>query len=171
VICQVRPGQASDHGHALRNLRHGAATLVLAAGPDLRIVQDQLGHSSIVLTTDTYISVLPQTARAQDTAGSSSPPASAPPTAPPPQEAPGGPPRSGPAMAIPGLAAGHTAPAGIPRRWARCCWPARKTADANRDHDRDSDDGLAISARTPGEHIRQGSLPVGPTAIRRRLAP
>ena len=74
MICQVRPGQASDHGHSLRNLRHGAATLVLAAGPDLRIVQDQLGHSSIVLTADTYISVLPQTARAQDTAGSSSPP-------------------------------------------------------------------------------------------------
>ncbi len=48
----------------LHNLRHGAATLALAAGADLRTVQDQMGHSSIVLTADTYISVLPEVARA-----------------------------------------------------------------------------------------------------------
>jgi hypothetical protein len=34
------------------------------AGVDLRIVQDMLGHSSIVLTADTYTSVLPQVAHA-----------------------------------------------------------------------------------------------------------
>ena len=44
-------------------LRHGAATLALAAGTDLKVVQDQLGHSTIVLTADTYTSVLPETAR------------------------------------------------------------------------------------------------------------
>jgi integrase len=50
----------------LHDLRHGAATLALAAGADLRTVQDQMGHSSIVLTADTYISVLPEVARAAE---------------------------------------------------------------------------------------------------------
>jgi integrase len=47
----------------LHDLRHGAATLALAAGVDLRVVQEMLGHSSIVLTADTYTSVLPDVAR------------------------------------------------------------------------------------------------------------
>ena len=34
----------------------------LAAGNDLKIVQTMLGHSSIVLTADTYTSVLPDLA-------------------------------------------------------------------------------------------------------------
>ena len=46
----------------LHDLRHGAATLALAAGADLKVVQDMLGHSSIVLTADTYTSVLPEVA-------------------------------------------------------------------------------------------------------------
>jgi len=46
----------------LHDLRHGAATLALTAGVDLRVVQDMLGHSSIVLTADTYTSVLPAVA-------------------------------------------------------------------------------------------------------------
>jgi hypothetical protein len=44
------------------DLRHGAASLALAAGADLKVVQDMLGHSSIVLTADTYTSVLPEVA-------------------------------------------------------------------------------------------------------------
>jgi hypothetical protein len=34
----------------------------LAAGVDLRVVQEMLGHSSIVLTADTYTTVLPAVA-------------------------------------------------------------------------------------------------------------
>lgn len=48
----------------LHDLRHGAATLALAAGTDLKIVQEMLGHSTITLTADTYTSVLPEIARA-----------------------------------------------------------------------------------------------------------
>ena len=40
----------------LHGLRHGAATVALAAGADLKVVQDQLGHSTITLTADTYTS-------------------------------------------------------------------------------------------------------------------
>ncbi|MGW9348443.1 protein kinase domain-containing protein [Nocardiopsis flavescens] len=45
------------------DLRHGAATLALAAGVELKVVQAMLGHASIVLTADTYASVLPEVAR------------------------------------------------------------------------------------------------------------
>lgn len=41
------------------DLRHGAASLALAADADLKVVQDMLGHASLVLTADTYTSVLP----------------------------------------------------------------------------------------------------------------
>jgi hypothetical protein len=47
----------------LHDVRHGAASLALAAGADLKVVQDMLGHASIVLTADTYTSVLPEVAR------------------------------------------------------------------------------------------------------------
>jgi integrase len=39
----------------LHDLRHGAATLMLLVGADLKTIADQLGHSSIVLTADTYL--------------------------------------------------------------------------------------------------------------------
>jgi integrase len=45
------------------DLRHGAATLALAAGVDMKVVQAMLRHSSITVTADTYTSVLPDLAR------------------------------------------------------------------------------------------------------------
>jgi site-specific recombinase XerD len=53
---------AACHRSQLHDLRHGVATLALAAGIDMNVVQEMLGHSSIVLTSDTYSSVLPQVA-------------------------------------------------------------------------------------------------------------
>ena len=47
----------------LHDLRHGAATLMLAAGADLKLVQELLGHSTIAVTADTYTHVLPELAR------------------------------------------------------------------------------------------------------------
>src|ERR1039457_3400422 len=47
----------------LHDLGHGAATLLLAAGHDMKVVQDTLGLSSITIAADTYTSVLPQLAR------------------------------------------------------------------------------------------------------------
>jgi len=47
----------------LHDLWHGAATLALAAGADLKVIQAMLGHASIVLTADTDTSVLPDIAR------------------------------------------------------------------------------------------------------------
>jgi integrase len=47
----------------LHDLRHGAASLAHEAGADLKILQDLLGHSSIVVTADTYTSVLPLSQR------------------------------------------------------------------------------------------------------------
>jgi integrase len=47
----------------LHDLRHGAATLTLAAGADMKTVQELLGHSTYTLTANTYTSVLPAYAR------------------------------------------------------------------------------------------------------------
>ena len=47
----------------LHDLRHGAATLALATGVEMKVVQAMLRHSSITITSDTYTSVLPQVAR------------------------------------------------------------------------------------------------------------
>jgi integrase len=48
----------------LHDLRHGAASIALAAGVDLKVVQDMLGHASIVTTADIYTSVLSEAAHA-----------------------------------------------------------------------------------------------------------
>jgi integrase len=46
----------------LHDLRHGAATLALAAGVDMKIVQEMLGHVTLAFTGDVYTSVLPDLA-------------------------------------------------------------------------------------------------------------
>ncbi len=45
------------------DLRHGAASLAREASADLKTLQDLLGRSSIVVTADTYTSVLPEVQR------------------------------------------------------------------------------------------------------------
>jgi hypothetical protein len=42
----------------LQDLRHGAASLMLASGADIAIVSKRLGHSSIRVTSDTYSHML-----------------------------------------------------------------------------------------------------------------
>lgn len=44
-------------------LRHSAATALLSAGVPLKVVADQLGHSTIVLTANTYAAVVPELRR------------------------------------------------------------------------------------------------------------
>lgn len=48
----------------LHDLRHGAATLSLAAGNDLKIASAMLRHSSLSITADLYTTVLPEVALA-----------------------------------------------------------------------------------------------------------
>ena len=50
-------GETSLPPVRLHDLRHGAATLMLLEGTELKVIADQLGHSSVVLTADTYLSV------------------------------------------------------------------------------------------------------------------
>ncbi|MEU4574640.1 tyrosine-type recombinase/integrase [Nonomuraea sp. NPDC023979] len=59
-ICQ----QAGLPPIRLHDLRHGAATAMLAAGVDIKIVQETLGHTSSTFTRDTYTSVYPEAAAA-----------------------------------------------------------------------------------------------------------
>jgi hypothetical protein len=48
----------------LHDLRHVAATLALTAGVDIKVVSEQLGHTTTQITRDIYLSVLPQVAHA-----------------------------------------------------------------------------------------------------------
>lgn len=47
----------------LHDLRHGAATLMKAAGIDTKVISEALGHSSRAITDDTYTSVFVEVAR------------------------------------------------------------------------------------------------------------
>lgn len=51
--------EANLAGFRLYDLRHACATLLLAAGENPKVVAERLGHSTIVLTLDTYSHVLP----------------------------------------------------------------------------------------------------------------
>jgi integrase len=44
---------------AFHDLRHGAASLLLAQGASMRVVMEQLGHSQIALTMNTYAHIAP----------------------------------------------------------------------------------------------------------------
>lgn len=48
----------------LHGLRHGAASMALAAGTDVKVVSAELGHSTAHFTQDTYQSVFPEVAKA-----------------------------------------------------------------------------------------------------------
>jgi integrase len=48
----------------LHDLRRGSATLALTAGADIKVVSEQLGHSTMQITRDIYMSVMPQVAQA-----------------------------------------------------------------------------------------------------------
>lgn len=50
-------------GMRLYDLRHTTATLLLLAGEDTKVVSERLGHSTTVLTSNTYQHVLPQMQR------------------------------------------------------------------------------------------------------------
>ena len=46
--------------YRLHDLRHGVATMLVAQGVHMKVVQQQLGHRSYQLTADTYSHVVPQ---------------------------------------------------------------------------------------------------------------
>ncbi|GAA4411032.1 hypothetical protein GCM10023148_03040 [Actinokineospora soli] len=70
----LRPSWLSDRFAALvaaaglppirfHDLRHVAATMMLAAKVDLKVIQETLGHERLQTTSDLYTSVLPELAR------------------------------------------------------------------------------------------------------------
>ncbi len=59
-----RPGEAGLPPIRFHDLRHRSATLSLAAGVDIKVVQEMLGHSTSAFTRDVYTSVVPEIATA-----------------------------------------------------------------------------------------------------------
>jgi integrase len=64
----LRPGWVSEHFEAVtlrlklppirfHDLRHGAATMLLAAGMPPKVISQTLGHSTVAFTMDTYVEV------------------------------------------------------------------------------------------------------------------
>jgi site-specific recombinase XerD len=44
----------------VHDLRHSSATILFAAGVQLKVVSERLGHASIAITADIYSHVLPE---------------------------------------------------------------------------------------------------------------
>ena len=60
----VRLAEAAGLGKPrFHDLRHTAATLMLAAGVHPKIVSERLGHATVSITLDTYSHVLPDLQR------------------------------------------------------------------------------------------------------------
>lgn len=55
--------EASIRKVRFHDLRHGAATYLVAAGVPMRVVMAQLGHSQMAITSDLYSHVLPEVQR------------------------------------------------------------------------------------------------------------
>ena len=53
-------GSADERGLRLYDLRHSCASLLIAAGVPLRVVQDVLRHTNIRTTADRYTHLVPQ---------------------------------------------------------------------------------------------------------------
>jgi integrase len=52
---------AAKHGLRFHDLRHTAASLLIAAGAHPKAIQERLGHSTIQITMDRYGHLLPST--------------------------------------------------------------------------------------------------------------
>jgi hypothetical protein len=61
----------------LRDLRHGSASYALAAGIPIKVVSEDLGHSTTKITEDVYTSVLPELKQSAATAVAATIPRSA----------------------------------------------------------------------------------------------
>lgn len=59
VLAPVLAAAGIEKHITLYSLRHSCATLLLIAGTNPKVVADRLGHSSVVMTLDTYSHVLP----------------------------------------------------------------------------------------------------------------
>lgn len=60
---QGRLAEAGIRKVRFHDLRHGAATYLVAAGVPMRVVMAQLGHSQMAITSDLYSHVLPEVQR------------------------------------------------------------------------------------------------------------
>ncbi len=54
----------------LHGLRHGAASMALAAGSDVKVVSGELGHATVHFTQDTYQTVFPDVAKGAEATAS-----------------------------------------------------------------------------------------------------